>query len=142
MLPRVLVAALILIGVAHPSNARAGGFIFVSDTAGSGTAYQLSSFDGTTLTGANRQGGLVTTFDEDTVFRSAHLDKYSPVDPCRTYAANYNFAGATGDESGLLTAIAELAVNSCGARVNVVHSQTPTDPCRSFRPISLGAVTP
>jgi hypothetical protein len=130
-----LTATLALIGLGAPANARGDSFVFVFDSVGTGTSYQLTSFDGTTLTGANRQGPLVTTFDENTIFRAAHLNRYSPVDPCRTFAANYNAAGATGDSTGLLAAITQLATNGCVARVNVVNSLSPVDPCRSFRPL-------
>jgi len=136
-----LVVVLALALLALPSIAR-GEFVFALDSVGSGSAYMLTGFDGTTLTGANKQGSLAATFDQDTIFRTAKLDRYAPTDPCRTYAASYNFAGVTGDEGGLLAAIAQLAANGCGARVNVVHSQAPVDPCRSFRPIPLSATLP
>ena len=77
---------------------------FPFDVNGSGAAFQLSGFDGTTLTGVNRQGALTTTIDNATGFRAAALDKFTPVDPCRTFAANYNAAAAAGDGAGVLAA--------------------------------------
>ena len=100
----------------------------------SGSAFLLNGFDGTTLTGYNRQGTLTTTIDNATVFRAAALDKFLPVDPCRSFAEAYNAAAAAGDQAGVLAAITAMATNGCAARV-LVDKQQPVDPCRSFRPI-------
>jgi hypothetical protein len=53
------------------------------------------------------------------VFRSANLNQYAPVDPCRQYSIDSNTAGASGNASGLLAAISAMST-----------------PIRSFRPLA------
>jgi hypothetical protein len=131
--PRLLVVVLVLLALAVTTAY--ASFVFVTDATVTGSAYTLTSFDGTTLLGVNKQGSFSATFDENTVFRIAQLDKYLPVDPCREFAVAYNLAGITGDTASLVGAISGLAsLGVCNARI-VVNNQLPVDPCRSFRPI-------
>jgi hypothetical protein len=81
--PRLLVVVLVLLALAVTTAD--ASFVFVTDTTVTGSANTLTSFDGTTLLGVNKQGSFSATFDENTVFRIAQLDKYLPGDPCRSF---------------------------------------------------------
>jgi hypothetical protein len=95
-----------------------------------GSVYGLTDFSGGTLTAVNSKGEPVSiTFSNDTIFREANLDRYSPVDPCRDVAEIYN----TTPSSSLDTKIGVLS--GCKARIWLQKS-APTDPCRAFRPVS------
>lgn len=101
-----------------------------------GSVAQLSGFDNISLLSfATSKGAAVAQFDNGTVFRSASLNQFSPTDPCRAYAINYNTAAPTGDTSGLLSAISAMATNGCLARIHVDRSSPTPPPIKSFRPL-------
>ena len=82
------------------------------------TVLTLTSFDGVTLAGTTAKGKTFAgSFTAATSFQQAALQRYIPVDPCRSFAATYN-AGAPGSE-GFASAISSMASNSCHARVSV-----------------------
>ena len=93
------------------------------------TATRLLTFNGS-------KGVFTAVLDASTVFRAAQLDKFSPVDPCRTLAESYNAAGSISDEGGLFSAIQALATQACHARILVEKNTVPPNPVRSFRPLA------
>lgn len=103
-----------------------------------GSVAQLSGFDNISLlTFATSKGVTTAAFDGSTVFRSANLNIFTPVDPCRAHAINYNAAAPTGDSQGVYAAIAAMVSGSCFARIHVekLVPPNPTAPIRSFRPV-------
>ena len=101
-----------------------------------GSVAQLSGFDNISLLSfATSKGATIAAFDNATVFRSANLNQFAPVDPCRAYAINYNTAAPTGDASGLLAAISAMATNGCLARIHVDRTSPNPPPIKSFRPL-------
>jgi hypothetical protein len=104
-----------------------------------GSEGQLSGFDGVSQLSYNTaKGSFIATFDNNTVFRAANVDRFAPVDPCRQFAINYNTAGATIDVNGLFLAISAMSTSGCLARIQVDKSvpPNPTAPIRSFRPLA------
>jgi hypothetical protein len=101
-----------------------------------GSVAQLSGFDNISLLSfSTSKGAMIAAFDGSTVFRSANVNQFAPVDPCRAYAINYNTAAPTGDASGLFAAISEMATNGCLARIHVDRTQPVPPPIKSFRPL-------
>ena len=101
-----------------------------------GSVAQLSSFDNISLlTFSTSKGPEVAAFDNSTVFRTANLNQFTPTDPCRAYAINYNTAAPTADASALFSAISAMASNGCLARIHVDRSVPIPPPIKSFRPL-------
>lgn len=84
-----------------------------------GVEFALGSFDSTTLTltGANAQGGFSAHFTTATIFRPANLDKYTPGDPCRTFAGTYNAQTSGSFDSSVFDSIGSMATSRCTAQV-------------------------
>ena len=110
---------------------------FVIDTDVNGSEYVLASFDAATgqLAFSGSQGAFLAVLDAGTVFRDAQTAKYSPTDPCRALAENYNTSGTTSDEGGVFSAIQAMAAQGCHARILVEKNTVPPNPIRSFRPL-------
>jgi hypothetical protein len=109
------------------------------DSPVNGGQAQLAGFDGVNLLSYNTtKGSFTAAFDNNTVFRIANLSQFSPVDPCRQYAVDYNAAGAAGNASGLFAAISAMSSSSCLARLRVdkIVPPNPIAPIRSFRPLA------
>jgi hypothetical protein len=79
---------------------------------------------------------LTAVLNTSTVFRDAQTAKYSPLDPCRTLAENYNTAGSTSDEGGVFAAIQAMATQGCHARILIDKNAVPPNPIKSFRPLA------
>jgi hypothetical protein len=100
---------------------------------------QLTGFDGTSLLSyITTKGSFSVTFDDNSILRSANLKQFTPVDPCRQYAVDYNTAGATVDAAGLFAAISAMSTSGCLARIHVDKTvpPNPTAPIRSFQPLA------
>lgn len=109
------------------------------DSSINGSEAQLTGFDGVSLLPyISTKGSFTAVFDNDTVFRSANLNQYQPVDPCRQSAVDYNTAGAAGDASGLLAAISAISSRGCLAHLHGRQDRPPKPiaPIRSFRPLA------
>ena len=110
-----------------------------TDSLLNGSDAQLTGFDGVSLLSYNTtKGSFTAVFDSGTVFRSANLNQFIPVDSCRQYAINYNEAGAASDASGLFAAISAMSTGGCLARIHVdkVVPPNPVAPIKSFRPLA------
>ena len=105
-----------------------------TDSIINGSEVQLTAFDGVSQLSYNTtKGPFVALLDTQTIFRSANLNPFTPTDPCRQYAINYNTAGPTGDTNGLFAAISAMAASGCVARIHVDRT-VPPNPVKSFRP--------
>jgi hypothetical protein len=100
-------------------------------TGANGSTYRIASFDGVSLLGFNNQGKTFSaSYAGTTSFKLAAVDRYTPVDPCRTAAAAYNAYFGTNDTVGFNASLSTLAANSCKARV-LISGVT----IRSFQPV-------
>lgn len=110
---------------------------FLFDSNLQGSEWQLTGFDGLNqLSFKTTNGASTALFDNNTVFRNAHLDEFTPVDPCRDFAAAYNKAGASYDTGGVFSAISSLATNGCLARILTDQYDPRPAPIKSFRPLA------
>jgi hypothetical protein len=120
----VLAAALVLplfAGCAAPVD---GGLETTSDSTealsgANGTTYVITDFNSASeLVGLNNQGKTFTaTYASSTSFKLAVLDRYTPTDPCRAAASDYNGYIAVNDTAGFNTSFTAFAANSCKAKV-------------------------
>jgi hypothetical protein len=127
--------------VATPAPASSSVVFDASDTDSlvNGSEAQLTAFDTVTLLLSfnTTKGAFTALLDTSTVFRNAQTTKYSPLDPCRQFAIDYNTAGATVDTNGVFQAIAAMAGSGCLARIHTETTVTvPPNPIKSFRPLS------
>lgn len=109
------------------------------DSPVNGSEAQLAGFDGVSLLSYNTtKGSFTAEFNNDTVVRAASLNQFTPTDPCRQYAGDYNAAGAAGNASGLFGAISSMSTSGCLARIRTdrIVPPNPTAPIRSFRPLA------
>ncbi len=82
--------------------------------------------------GLNDQGRyLQGTYGPATRFRLAALDRYEPVEPCRTLAAAYNTCYGFNDTIGFNITLSGMASNSCKVKALVDQSSG----IKSFQPV-------
>lgn len=92
-----------------------------------GSTYVLTSFDGTSVLGLNNQGRTVTgSISGTTSFKLAVVDKFEPVDPCRTHAVAYNTYYGTNDTVGFNATLTAMVADSCKAKVLLSGSSIKT----------------
>jgi hypothetical protein len=109
---------------------------FVSDLADlQGSQAQLTSLDSSLLAFTTAKGSFTALFDNSTVFRNAQIDKFSPVDPCRQFAIDYNAGGISGDSGQLLASINSMANAGCLGRILTDKTIPTPPPIKSFRPL-------
>lgn len=128
MLRTLLMVGVVIAGVGWEGRAMADG--------ANGSTYALTAFDGDfTLMGLNEQGrSFQAVYGSTTLFREAALEKFAPVDPCRTWAEAYNTYVQVNDTVGFNATLANMVTDSCLAKVHV-DKKNPIWRVRSFEPV-------
>ena len=109
----------------------------------SGTAFQLTGFDGvSTFSFQNNQGSFEVAFDNDTKFRRPQLQPQDPYSPA-CQAALDTYVNPLNSDSFLL-ALQAFATNNCNARIILETglSSLPPSPILPPNPIRIVSFQP
>jgi hypothetical protein len=72
------------------------------------------------LSGTRRNGGEVSAaFNAATIFKTARLNSFTPTDPCRTLAAQYNASLSGSVDIPTTSVLGAYAAQGCRARVAI-----------------------